>query len=225
MSPFSGFSISADIRGWGDGEIEETLEHLLPEWVENGWASGEYGAACGEAVVDEIVVSESNGVKLHLSNKPGTGYIGVLAKKSNGQGVKTRHVKPFRVQAYEFGKSVCLGSFDSKVEAAIAYAKWHAAFEVLKAKAPDTQPVRQGRGAVTAQPAAVDEPEVVEATDGAVEGAVWGPVPAQPAVHTNVVTHAPRLPTGSTRRPHLHYRHHTASWRARRPRGRGGRHE
>jgi len=110
-SPSSLGSIAAALRGWEDGESGETFDGLLHYLDENEWPSGEGGAAHGAAVIDEIVVSEFNGVTLHLSDKTGTGYKGVFANKSNGQGKKVRHLRPYKAQAFELGKSKPLGSW------------------------------------------------------------------------------------------------------------------
>ena len=60
------------------------------------------------------VAAETGGVQLHLSSSNATGYKGVYEHRSSGR---------FWAQRRVGGKLVYLGSFDSAVEAAVAYAR------------------------------------------------------------------------------------------------------
>ena len=64
----------------------------------------------------DAVVNEAEGYKLFLSAKTATGYMGVF-KQSSGRFIARRMAG---------GKDVCIGTFDTAVEAAVAFAK-HAA--------------------------------------------------------------------------------------------------
>ncbi|EOD25145.1 hypothetical protein EMIHUDRAFT_206274 [Emiliania huxleyi CCMP1516] len=58
------------------------------------------------------VAAEAEGLRLHLSSSSSTGYKGVSRERSR-----------FRAQHHVDGKDVYLGSFDTAVEAAVAYAR------------------------------------------------------------------------------------------------------
>ena len=70
-------------------------------------------AAASESTVAEPLVAEAEGFRLHLSNKNGTGYRGVH-KHSCGR---------FQAQHSVGGREVYLGTFDTEVEAAVAFAR------------------------------------------------------------------------------------------------------
>ena len=70
-------------------------------------------AAASESTVAEPPVAEAEGFRLHLSNNNGTGYRGVR-KHSCGR---------FQAQHRAGERMVYLGTFDTEVEAAVAYAR------------------------------------------------------------------------------------------------------
>ena len=77
------------------------------------------GEAVGEADAASIV-TEAEGLRLHLSPRSKTGYLGVLRMPNLPSGQP--RAKPFRARYGGDGRSVSLGLFASAVEAAVAYA-------------------------------------------------------------------------------------------------------
>ena len=78
-----------------------------------------YARAVGQAPVraHETPLEESaDGVQLHLSSESGTGYMGVVRRPSGR----------FRATHRVDGRLVNLGTYDTKVEAAVVYARFKA---------------------------------------------------------------------------------------------------
>jgi hypothetical protein len=74
----------------------------------------------------DMVLTEAEGLRLHLSPQSNTGYLRVFRKPNYPSGQP--RAKPFRAQYRRDGQSVSLGHFATAVEAAVAYAR-HMAHE------------------------------------------------------------------------------------------------
>eukprot|EP00900_Chrysochromulina_parva_P012785 jgi/Chrpa1/21507/Chrysochromulina_OHIO_Genome00025727-RA len=78
------------------------------------------GEAAGEADAAGIV-TEAEGLRLHLSPQSSTGYLRVIRRPNHPSGQP--RAKPFQVQYRRDGRHVSLGYFATAVEAAVAYAR------------------------------------------------------------------------------------------------------
>ena len=91
------------------------------------------------------VAAEAEGLRLHLSSRSSTGYKGVYEVFKSGSRFQARHMAD--------GRQVCYGTFDTAVEAAVAYA-W------AVGEAP-------GQAEVAAAAAAAAEPRAAQAQERA----------------------------------------------------------
>ena len=76
-------------------------------------AASELGRAASE-LQGAAVATEAEGLRLHLSNNSNTGYKGVYYKQASGR---------FDAQHRVHSKDVHIGTFDTAIEAAVAYAR------------------------------------------------------------------------------------------------------
>ena len=107
-------------------------------------------------VTQAPVAAKAEGVRLHLSSRSSTGYLGVR-KSSAGR---------FRAEHRAGGKRDCLGSYATAVEAAVAYARAPGPAEVAAAAAAAAEP-RAAQAQERARAVAQERARAVEAACGA----------------------------------------------------------
>ena len=106
------------------------------------------------------VVEEFDGLRLHLSSKNSMGYLGVSPVSGSGR---------FQAQLRDNGKQVYIGTYDTAVEAAAAYARTLKSLEMLGVRASLDKSLEMlgvvsaaGSMQLPAQPAALDECDVLQ---------------------------------------------------------------
>ena len=106
------------------------------------------------------VVEEFDGLRLHLSSKNSMGYLGVSLVSGSGR---------FQAQLRDNGKQVYIGTYDTAVEAAAAYARTLKSLEMLGVRASLDKSLEMlgvvsaaGSTQLPAQPAALDECDVLQ---------------------------------------------------------------
>mgnify|MGYP000874477695 FL=1 len=116
-------------------------------------------AEAGEADARAVMVTEAEGLRLHLSPRSSTGYLRVRREPNDPSGQP--RAKPFRAEYRRDGRSVSLGCFATAIEAAVAYAKHMA---------------RDGEAAAEAEGAGHDDEQEAQSEQGTAKDAA-GRVP------------------------------------------------
>jgi len=98
------------------------------DFRETCWRFAEDAEGVAEEEEALTVVSEAEGMQLHLSAKCSTGYKGVWRDPTPNV------TEPFQVRTRRDGRQVSLGSFATAVEAAVAYAKHMAGIRAQQVK-------------------------------------------------------------------------------------------
>eukprot|EP00900_Chrysochromulina_parva_P009663 jgi/Chrpa1/18699/Chrysochromulina_OHIO_Genome00022198-RA len=101
----------------GDAEEEGPLE----EGNEKEEEAAEEEEEEEEKEVGADMVTEAEGLRLHLSPRSSTGYLGVHRRPNHPSGQP--RAKPFEARYKRDGRRVYLGHFTTAVEAAVAYAR------------------------------------------------------------------------------------------------------